>query len=380
MNRTGSKNISLILAASFFYMAGSMLVTPLIVGFSAQSGASATLAGTIGGLMNLCSLFCRPAVGNLADRVSKYRLSMIGAGMMALACVGYMLAQRAWVIVLARIANGLGFACCSVCMSTWMSSLLPKEKIGSGMGLYGTMNALAMAVAPAAGVRVYQLAGYRTAFGIALACAVLTGVIIQFVSDRGLPERSAVRTRPQLADRRVLPISLIIMLFAIPYCATQSYLISYTQARQLSVSVSLFFPFYAAVLLTLRLSLRRLFDRLPFRRFLFAGAASALAAIVLLSEMKSNALLLLAAAFMAGGYGVMCSVCQSTAIVLAGKEHRGLANSTYYIGLDLGMTLGPFLGGLLYGRADIRLFYPALLLTVPAALLVYFLSRRASRL
>ena len=139
MNQTGSKNISLILAASFFYMAGSMLVTPLIVGFSAQSGASATLAGTIGGLMNLCSLFCRPAVGNLADRVSKYRLSMIGAGMMALACAGYMLAQRAWVIVLARIANGLGFACCSVCMSTWMSSLLPKEQIGSGMGLYGAI-------------------------------------------------------------------------------------------------------------------------------------------------------------------------------------------------------------------------------------------------
>lgn len=40
---------------------------------------------------------------------------------------------------------------------------------------------------------------------------------------------------------------------------------------------------------------------------------------------------LYAALFMAGGYGIMCSVCQSTAILLAGPEHRGLANSTYYI-------------------------------------------------
>lgn len=40
---------------------------------------------------------------------------------------------------------------------------------------------------------------------------------------------------------------------------------------------------------------------------------------------------LYAALFMAGGYGIMCSVCQSTAILLAGPERRGLANSTYYI-------------------------------------------------
>lgn len=380
MNKTGNKNIVLILIASFFYMACSMLVTPLIVGFSARVGAAAALAGMIGGLTNLCSLFCRPIVGNLADRISKYRLSMLGAGMMALACLGYMLAQRAWMIVLARVVNGLGFACCSVCMSTWMSNLLPREKIGSGMGLYGTMNALAMAAAPAVGVQVYQHAGYHAAFAVALACAVLTGVIIQFVSDRGLPERRAVPARLQLADRRVLPIALIIMLFAIPYCATQSYLISYTRARGLAVTVSLFFPFYAAVLLILRLSLRRLFDRLPFRYFLLSSAACALAAIGLLAAMRGNALLLLAAACMAGGYGMMCSVCQSTAILLAGRENRGLANSTYYIGLDLGMTLGPFLGGLLYGGADIRLFYPALLLTVPAALLVYLLFRRRFRL
>lgn len=87
-----------------------------------------------------------------------------------------------------------------------------------------------------------------------------------------------------------------------------------------------------------------------------------------------------AAAFMAGGYGIMCSVCQSTAILLAGKEKRGLANSTYYIGLDLGMALGPIIGGLLYEHLDIRFFYPVLSLTVPLALATYWLNRRKFRL
>lgn len=67
---------------------------------------------------------------------------------------------------------------------------------------------------------------------------------------------------------------------------------------------------------------------------------SALIAILLLAVMQNNLVLFVAAAFMAGGYGIMCSVCQSTAILLVGEEKRGLANSTYYIGFDLGMALG----------------------------------------
>lgn len=146
--QTYSKNIILILAASFFYFASPMLVTPLITGFSGSIGASAGVMGVIGGLMNLCSLFCRPFVGNLADRISKYRLSFIGAVLMTVACLGYMTASDPYVVIFARMINGVGFACCSVCMSTWMCDMLPKEKIGSGMGLYGMMNALGMGDCP----------------------------------------------------------------------------------------------------------------------------------------------------------------------------------------------------------------------------------------
>ena len=92
--------------------------------------------------------------------------------------------------------------------------------------------------------------------------------------------------------------------------------------------------------------------------------------------MKNNLQMFFAALFMAGGYGVMSSVCQSTAILLAGKERRGLANSTYYIGLDLGMTLGPIIGGFLYGHMELSLFYPMLLLTVPLGFIVFLAAHR----
>ncbi len=380
-----TKDIILILTASFFFMASPMLVTPLITGFSESLGASAGLMGIIGGLMNLCSLFCRPLAGNLADKISKYKLSFIGAVMMVLACLGYVAAANEFVVVISRIINGVGFACCSVCMTTWMSNMLPRDKVGSGMGLYGTMNALAMAIAPSIGVSVYQVLGYRTAFGISLFFAIAVAVVIQFVGDKGEPEPAAdtvslkENNRIHLVDVKVLPIAFIIMLFTIPYCATQSFLVSYASARELSITVSLFFPVYAAALLILRLSLKSLFDKLPFKVFLTASSICAFLAITLMAVMKNNVLMFLASFFMAGGYGIMCSVCQSTAMLLAGKEKRGLANSTYYIGLDLGMTLGPMIGGVLYGSLDIQWFYPVLLITVPLVILVYLTAGKNLR-
>ena len=360
--QTYSKNIILILAASFFYFASPMLVTPLITGFSGSIGASAGVMGVIGGLMNLCSLFCRPFVGNLADRISKYRLSFIGAVLMTVACLGYMTASDPYVVIFARMINGVGFACCSVCMSTWMCDMLPKEKIGSGMGFYGMMNALGMAIAPAIGVSIYQMMGYRVSFALALMFSAFTILIIQFISDKGEP-RGSVRVKNeknpkiQVLDRKVIPIAIIIMLFAIPYCATQSFLVSYIEARNLSITVSLFFPLYAIVL---------------------GSSISALLGMLCLAWMKNNFIMFFGALFMAGGYGIMSSVCQSTAILLAGEGKRGLANSTYYVGLDLGMTLGPVIGGVLYGNIDLAFFYPFLLITVPIGAVVYFFGIKSA--
>lgn len=373
-----SKDVIFILISSFFYLSSPMLVTPLITGFSESLGAGGAWMGLVGGLMNICALFCRPFVGNLADKISKYRLSLTGSVLMAISCVGYMTAFHPAMIIMFRIVNGIGYSCCSVCMSTWMSNLLPREKIGSGMGMYGTMNALGMAVAPAIGVSLYEHIGYRAAFGVAASFAVITAIMIQFVSDKGESAASICPSQPpkiELMDKKIIPIAIIIMLFAIPYCATQSFLVSYVEARNINVIVSLFFPLYAVVLLVLRLSLRNFFDKKPFSVFLLCSSVSALAGICLLAVMDNNVLMFLAAAFLAGGYGVMCSVCQSTAILLAGKERRGLANSTYYIGLDSGMALGPIIGGFLYGNVNMKYFYPILAVTVPLSLAVYWISR-----
>lgn len=377
-----SKDAVLVLVASFFYMSCPMIVTPIITGFTGMLGGTGFVMGVIGGLVNLVSLGCRPVAGNLADKMDEYHLALAGSGLMLIGCIGYCVAPSILVLVLARVINGIGYACCSVSMSTWLSILLPKDKIGSGMGLYGTVQALGMAVAPAFGIKIQSMFGYRAVFAVAVLFALVTILVTLLIRNHGIEDHSGEEPRRkglQIIDGKVVPIALIVMLFTIPYLATQSFLISYVEKKGIAVDTALFFPLYAVVLVALRSGFRNYFDKVPYRRFLFISMVSSVLALLSLNFMTSDLLMIAAAVFMAGGYGIMCSVSQAGAILLAGPGRRGIANSTYYVGIDLGAALGAIIGGILYGSVDINLFYVVLLLCPVLCFVTYLVFRKELR-
>lgn len=440
-DRLVTRDVGLVMASGFCFFAANMLVTPLMAGFSESLGATGAVMGLAAGAMSIVSLVCRPIAGLLSDRASKRLLVGVGAALYLVSNVWYAAAGSSASLIVARMLNGVGFACCSVCLATWVASLLPLRHMGAGMGLYGTMNALAMAIGPAVGIKAQQLIGYRATFLIAAALALGMVGAVFLVRDGGHPAKSTARSdepttpdssapeagsiapahpvrptdatqptqstdvaqtsypdqvhtgrfhteqtgtaRPRLqrllnaiVEPRVVPLALVFMLFALPYFANQSFLVTYVQARGLRVEASLFFPLYAVALLVMRLTLRDLFDRWPFRRFLALCSVSLLGMLACLTFLANDWTLLLAGILTAGSYGLMSSVTQSQAVLIAGRERSGMANSTYYIGIDLGMSLGPLIAGFLYEHAPIAWFYPLFALVVPAALALHAATER----
>ena len=371
-----SRDLLLVFAASFCYMCCPMMVTPVVTGFTESLGGSGFLMGFMGGLMNLVSLGCRPLVGNLADRLQKYHIALAGAAMLFFSCLGYFFSYSPGMLLVSRIINGAGFAFCSVSMSTWFAVLLPKNKVGFGMGLYGTAQAFSMAIGPSIGIQLKDAFGYRAVFLAAAVLSFCAFLCALLVKDHGHPVVLSAPRRLQLIDIRVIPIALIVMLFTIPYSATQSFLVSFVEAGTRAVQVDLFFPSYALIIFVLRTGFRNYFDRVPYRIFLMIALVCSASAMLTLNGMQNNFHMFLAAAFLAGSYGLICSVSQATAIIIAGEGKRGLANSTYYVGLDLGLALGPILGGMLYESIDLSLFYPAFLICTILCIVVYICFRK----
>ncbi len=373
-----TKDVILVMAASFFFMFSTMFVNPLINGYAKSLGASSTFAGVIVGIMSIASMFLRPIAGNLTDKLSKYCLSLIGGILIMIGVIGYVIAPASNWLLIFRLINGAGFVLCTVCMSTWLAFLVPRAHVGQAMGFYGLMNALAMAVAPALAINVYQKTGYRLALIASAIAAFMMVIIIQFVGNRANPKKGTAKKKSgsshqfKIIQKNVLPIALLTTLFAFPYFATQADLVTYAQERHLNVNVGSFFLIYAVVLLVIRIFLKNFFDTVKFGIWFWVSIGATLIYLLLLSTMKNNLMMALAAAFMAVGYGVIYSILQSTALLLAPISEQGLASSTFYLGLDIGMAFGPIIMGLISDLLPIKFFYPIQLLLLPLMLIVYW--------
>lgn len=366
------------MAASFFFMFSTMFVNPLINGYAKELGASSAFAGIIVGIMSLAAMFLRPVAGNLTDKFSKYRLSFIGGALIFVGVMGYVLTPSSGWLLLFRLINGTGYVLCTVCMTTWLAFLVPRQHVGEAMGFYGLMNALAMALAPAVSINIYPKIGYRTSLVASAVSALLMIVAIQFVGDHALPKKR-VRTQKKsfkIIQFNVLPVAILTTLFAIPYFVTQADIVTYVEQKHLTVAVGSYFLIYAVVLLIIRVGLKRYFDTVRFGVWFWLSLVSTAAYIILLAIMNNDWQMALAAALMASGYGIIYSVLQSTALLLAPIEEQGLASATFYLGLDIAMAFGPMISGVIDSALPIEWFYPVELVLVPLILVVYFIWRK----
>lgn len=408
-----------LMGASFFFMFSTMLVTPLINGYSSALGAHEVFAGVVTGSMSIIALILRPLAGNLSDHISKYRLSVIGSVLIFIGVVGYCISPTSQLLLLFRLVNGVGFVLATVCMTTWLSLVVPREHVGEAMGMYGLMNALAMALAPAIGIALYNVIGYRETFVLGAVAAVLVFFLVQCVQNKGEAPLVAKRTAQhedadgkgvdtstrkgtsagadgagivakrnkraswtqafknvRVFQKNAFPITLLMLCFSMPYFATQADLVEYLQHIESPVSAGLFFIFYAIILLVIRLFFKKYFDRVRYGVWFWVCLFATIAFLVSMMFVHTLGLMILSAGLLSVGYGIIYSVNQATAMMLAPMKEQGLASSTFYFGIDLAMVIAPILGGCLFAFVPIQAFYPSLLAFLPVALIVYCVYRK----
>ena len=374
-----SRDVRVLMVAGFFYQCCSVSTSPIVAGYAQSIGASGLWMGIISALITASAVVCRPITGNLADRTAKFRLVLSGCLLMMVASIAYVVFPYVWCVALFRCLHGVGYACCSIGVSSWLTMLLPPEKLKSGVGMYGTVNALAMAIGPAIGIRTRNALGYHWSFLIAGASAFITIMLVLMIRDRGVPVRRETQKKtgkPQIVFPRVVPIAFALGLIAIPYTANKSFLVTYVETTGLDLQPDIFFTLYAVILVGLRVVLAKMFDKVSYSKFLLICNIAMIGCMTALSFMQGYLVMLLAALLMAGSYGILFSVSQSATAAAAPAEQRGIARGTYYLGLAFGSSLGPVIGGALYGGLDISLFYPVLSVFGLLGIGMYFICKR----
>ncbi len=131
------------------------------------------------------------SVGRLSDLIGRRRLLLAGIALFttaSLLCGG---AHTLWLLIAGRAAQGIGAAVLMALSMAMVGDSIPKEKLGSAMGLLGTMSAVGTALGPSLGGILIAGFSWRAVFLV----KVPLGIMALLLARRYLPRDPETATR-----------------------------------------------------------------------------------------------------------------------------------------------------------------------------------------
>ena len=176
---------------------------------------------------------------------------------------------------------------------------------------------------------------------------------------------------------KAIPISIIVLIVGFNYSAVLTFISLYSKQLHLEEAASFFFLVYAFTVIVSRPFSGRLLDSKGANFVVYPCLLIFAIGMLLLSQTNHGIMLLFAGAIMGLGYGNFLSCGQAISIKGAPPHRLGLATATYYIFLDVGFGVGPYLFGSLVPFTGYRGLYLMMAMVILATIILYyFLYRR----
>ena len=137
------------------------------------------------------------SVGRLGDLVGRRRLLTAGILLFTAASVLCGVAPTLWLLIAARAVQGFGAAIMMALTMAFVGQTVPKTRVGSAMGLLGTMSAVGTALGPSLGGVLIAGLGWPAIFFV----NIPLGLLALFFAHRYLPPDAALtKTEPVRFD------------------------------------------------------------------------------------------------------------------------------------------------------------------------------------
>lgn len=365
--------------------------------------APASLAAFCASVFIVGTLFARFVSGPLISRVNRKLVLGVGVACeIAFTCL-YLTDSSIAALMVIRFLHGVAYGCCSTTISTVVTGGVPTSRKGEGVGYFMLSVTLGAALGPFAGIFFSNSFGFHALF-IAAACVSVASLLLIMAlrvpqaparkrQREGQPERPERLERSEsqrqgkgahhahfslssFIERSVLPISAVCGVIFFGYSSLLTFLTPFATERDLMGAASIFFIVYAASMFVTRPFTGRAFDRRG-ASFVMVPAFVLFAVGMLVLALSTTDWMVLAAALLLGyGVGTVQSCGLALAVRHVGDERLSLANSTFYICLDVGVGVGPLLLGLLVPALGYANLYVCMAGVGLAALALFALVNR----
>jgi MFS family permease len=342
--------------------------------FKATSGE----AGLVASVFVFGSLAARLIFGRWIEKSGQKKMFCLGLSLSLVITLLYFVANNILLLYGVRFLHGVAFGLTSSAAGTIAANIVPQERRGEGMGYFALSVTLGTAIGPFLGMFIYHYASYQMVFAASSLAAILSLAIGIFTSvpEIKLTTNQAAELKGfklrNFLEPKAIPISIFVTLMVICYASVMTFLTPYARDIDLLDSASFFFIVYSVVVIIFRPLIGRLFDLKGANLIMYPAILIFSIGMLMISQSYSGYFLLLSAAVLGLANGSMQTNAQVIALQVSPQHRLGLANSTYFIFVDIGVAIGPFLFGMLLPLEGYRAMYAICAIVAFAGIFLYY--------
>lgn len=341
--------------------------------------ASESEAGLASSIFIFGTLLARLFAGKYVEVIGRKKLLYTSLILFLLGSFAYFPVQSLTLLLIVRFFHGAAFGLLNTALSTICLDSIPPDRQGEGTGYFSLSSTGATAIGPFLGVMIANQSGYDMMFAICTGFSLVAMLICFFtnIKEVNLDAEDIKQMKQGLRlqdffEKNALPISIMMVITGIGYSSIISFLNTYAKTINLAHTASLYFVVYAIFLFIARPMAGKLLDTKGDNIVMYPAIFIYATSLGLLGITINGWMMILAGILLAFGYGTLVSSGQAIAVKVSPRHHIGLANSTFYIFLDIGMSVGPFIMGLIIPTTGYRNMYLILAIMMLCMVAYYY--------
>lgn len=363
-------------ASMFLFMTSFNLILPELNQFLTNLGGSSQ-KGLIISLFTISAGISRPFSGKLSDYIGRKKVMIIGILVCFIVSTLYPLSFSVWFFLTLRFMHGFSAGFTPTGATALITDILPENKRGAGMGIWGTFISLGIGVGQSLGSFIYQEIGISSLFMISAGTAALSSILLFSVTET---LHNPIKFNFSLLkvswkdvfEPSVLPAAVVMFLSAI--CSGIIFVLTPDMSEYLGIqNKGFFFGTYVISTILIRLFTSSVSDRIGRRKTLLIGMSVLFISMIMIGLAKEIYTYVAASIVFGIATGISSPTLFAWTADLSHVDRRGVGSGTMFIALELGIMTGSLSTLLIYDSTKSTILAGFLLGALMALVCVFYL-------
>jgi MFS family permease len=338
-----NRNFWVVCISMLLFMISFNLIMPELNGILSSLGGN-NWKGLIITIFTISAAISRPFSGKLSDHIGRKNVMYFGLVLCVFVNLLYPFTHSVFLFLVVRFIHGFTVGFTPTGATALITDILPVDKRGVGMGIWGTFISLGIGLGQVLGTPIAAVLGVNALFYLSLALNIASLILLQFsIETLESPKQMQFHflkiKKQDVFEPSVLPSAFV--MFLTSACSGCVFVLTPDISGYLGINnKGWFFFFYIAITILVRLFTGRLSDTIGRVKSLIIGVSLLLISMILLVNASNIVTYTISSLVFGLATGINSPSLFAWTADLSHPERKGVGAGTMFIALELGIMFG----------------------------------------